>query len=211
VVGVGGVDPSPRIVLERGRTWVFASAVDWPGWCRRGRGDDAAVRTLLDYAERYGRVVGEGFSPGEPTVIAVVRGTGATDFGALEAPGPWDREALPVTELDRQLGMLESIWAGFEATVAASAPELRKGPRGGGRDRDPIVDHVREAERSYARSIGVRMPPGTPWPEQRTAILERLRSAVAEGTDTKWPPRYFLRRTAWHVLDHAWEIEDKQP
>jgi hypothetical protein len=23
------------------------------------------------------------------------------------------------------------------------------------------------------------------------------------------PPRYAIRRIAWHVLDHAWEIEDK--
>ena len=25
----------------------------------------------------------------------------------------------------------------------------------------------------------------------------------------RWSPRYFVRRVAWHALDHAWEIEDR--
>ena len=25
----------------------------------------------------------------------------------------------------------------------------------------------------------------------------------------RWPARYFVRRLAWHILDHAWEIEDR--
>jgi hypothetical protein len=25
----------------------------------------------------------------------------------------------------------------------------------------------------------------------------------------RWPARYYVRRAAWHVLDHAWEIEDR--
>ncbi len=36
-----------RIYLEIAKRWVFASAVDWPGWSRRGRGEEAAIDTLL--------------------------------------------------------------------------------------------------------------------------------------------------------------------
>lgn len=199
-----------RVALERGRTWVFASAVDWPGWCRRAKGEEAAVQALLDYADRYAPIAGVGFSPGEPTVIGVVPGSASTDFGAPGAAGPWDDEPLAGAELDRQIGLLASCWTAFDAAVAASAAQLRKGPRGGGRDRDAVVDHVRESERSYGRSIGVRVPPRAPWTHQRAAIVEGLRTARAEPRTT-WSPRYFIRRTAWHVLDHAWEIQDKQP
>jgi hypothetical protein len=208
---MGKGDGVLRIGLERGRTWTFASAVDWPGWCRRGTGDDAAVQTLLDHADRYAAVValaGVPFEPGEPTVIGAVAGSGALDFGALDPPQAWDDEPLTGADLDGQRRLLTACWTAFDATVAGSAAELRKGPRGGGRDRDPIVEHVREAERSYVRSIGLRLPPGTPWPDQRDAVLDRLRSNDAATT---WPPRYLVRRAAWHVLDHAWEIEDKQP
>ncbi|MGI8683063.1 MAG: hypothetical protein ACR2JO_13245 [Mycobacteriales bacterium] len=89
----------------------------------------------------------------------------------------------------------------------ASAPaELRKGPRGGGREWDAIADHVREAERSHGRTVGVRPSPGTAWPERRAAVSAALRNGVPDGS---WPARYAVRRFAWHVLDHAWEIEDK--
>lgn len=42
-----------RVSLELGKRWVFATALDWPGWCRRGKGEQAAIDTLLDYAGRY--------------------------------------------------------------------------------------------------------------------------------------------------------------
>jgi hypothetical protein len=100
--------------------------------------------------------------------------------------------------------VLRHCWDAFDAAVAVATPQLAKGPRGGGRDRDAIVDHVREAERSYGRKVGVRVPPRTPWAEQRTALLEGLRAPQGP-----WLPGYAVRRIAWHVLDHAWEIEDK--
>lgn len=81
-----------------------------------------------------------------------------------------------------------------------------QGPRGGGRDRDAIVDQVREAERSYGRKVGPRVPPRTPWEEQRRILASARRAGAPDGS---WPARYAVRRFAWHVLDHAWEIEDK--
>jgi hypothetical protein len=25
----------------------------------------------------------------------------------------------------------------------------------------------------------------------------------------RWTPRFYVRYSAWHILDHAWEIEDR--
>jgi len=192
--------------MELGKRWVFATALDWPGWSRRGTGEEAAVETLLTYAERYATVAGPSFLPGEVDIVGRVPGTGATDFGVPDARGPWDDEPLGEAEAERLIGLLSSCWLAFDGIAAYAPVELRKGPRGGGRDRDGIVDHVRESERSYGRSIGVKVPPGTPWDEQRAALTAALGAGAPGG---RWPVRYAIRRIAWHVLDHAWEIEDK--
>jgi hypothetical protein len=195
-----------RVYLETGKTWTFAAAVDWPGWCRRGKGEQGALDVLASYAPRYAAVAGRGFAPGELEVIGRVPGTATTDFGAPDGRGPWDDEPLPPAEADRLTGLLEASWRTFDDVVAGAPEQLRKGPRGGGRDRDAVVDHVREAERAYGRKIGVRLPPRMPWAEQRPAVAAALRAGTAAGS---WPARYALRRFAWHVLDHAWEIEDR--
>jgi hypothetical protein len=190
------------VYLEAGRKRVFACAVDWPGWARSGRTEDAALEALLAYAPRYALVV-PGFTPGDLRVVGRLPGTATTDFGAPDARGPWDDQPV---DLDRLAGLLERCWAAFDAGVAGAPVSLRKGPRGGGRDRDAIVDHVREAERSYGRTVGVRVPPRTPWPEQRAALAAAV---CARPTGTAWPVPYHVRRTAWHVLDHAWEVETR--
>jgi hypothetical protein len=195
-----------RVVLELGRTWVFASALDWPGWCRRGKGEEAAIDALLDYADRYAEVAGPGFAPGGVEIVGRLPGTSTTEFGAPDARGEWDSEPLDAAEASRFAGLLEASWRRFDEVVAGAPDELRKGPRGGGRDRDGIADHVREAERTYGRKFGVRVPPRTPWEEQRAALVEGLCAAEPEGA---WPVRYAFRRCAWHVLDHVWEIEDR--
>ncbi len=196
-----------RVYLETGRTWTFAAAVDWPGWCRRGRGEEGALDALLAYADRYAAVAGTALAVGEPEVIARVPGTATTDFGAPDVPAPGDEEPLAGAELARHLELLDAGWACFDAVVAAAPPTLRRGPRGGGRDRDAIVAHVREAERSFAARIGPRVPPRTAWPGQRASV----RAALAAGAPgARWPARYALRRIAWHALDHAWEIEDRR-
>lgn len=197
---------STRVYLETGKTWTFACAVDWPGWCRRGKGEQAAIETLLDYAPRYRRVVGSRWTPGEITIVGRIPGDATTDFGAPHSIGTWDHEPLPDADRRAQVKLLQRAWDYFDDVFASAPAELRKGPRGGGRDRDKIADHVREAERAYASKAGVRVPPRTPWPEHRDLILTGLRSDAAEA---RWPFRYVLRRTAWHVLDHAWEIEDR--
>jgi hypothetical protein len=196
-----------RVALEEGKIWVFASALDWPGWCRRGRGDEAALEALDAYRGRYALVAGPSFAPDVAfEVIGRVPGNATTDYGAPGTPGPWDAEELPAEEADRLVGLLEESWRYFDRVVASAPPTLRKGPRGGGRDRDGMVRHVREAERGYGSKGGWRLAPRTPWEEQRATISASLRSGTVE---TRWPARYTVQRCAWHVLDHAWEIEDK--
>ena len=111
-----------RVGLEIGPRWVFASALDWPGWCRRGKGEQAALDVLLDYADRYAAVAGSGFGPGDLRVVGQVPGNKITDFGAPDVQGPWDSEALPADEADRLTRLLEACW-GYLDPVAAAAPE----------------------------------------------------------------------------------------
>jgi len=195
------------VYVEQGRTWTFACAVDHPGWARRGKGEQAALEELLAHADRYAAVV-PGPVPGELHVVGRLPGTATTDFGAPDAIGPWDQAPLAAGEADRLADALGHCWAAFDRAVVAFAPELRRGPRGGGRDRAEIAAHVQESERSDGRAYGVRVPPRTPWPEQRAVIDAAVRSGAPGGS---WPLRYAVRRSAWHVLDHAWEVEDKQP
>jgi hypothetical protein len=196
-----------RIYLETGKRWVFAGAVDWPGWCRRGKSEEAALDTLLEYASRYSKAVRVAVPTGSVEVLGrVATRSGMADFGAPGAVGPWDNEPLSARELGRHLGLLEASWAYLDGAAAVSPAELRKGPRGGGRDREAMLKHVQEAERAYAPKVGCRVPPRTPWDEQRTMIVAGLRAAPA---DSAWPVRYTIRRLAWHILDHAWEMEDR--
>lgn len=209
-----------RVVLEVGAKRVFASALDWPGWCRVGRSEDTALAALDDYRARYARVAaaaGVPFRPDPPyDVVERVRGDATTDFGAPGVVAAADAEPLTAAQARRQVALLRAAWAELDR-LGREAPEvLRKGPRGGGRDRDAVVAHVTEAERSYARKVGVRHGP---FPAGDRAALEALRaelSAVLAGArggeppvDRGWPARYALRRITWHVLDHVWEIEDR--
>ncbi len=210
-----------EVVVEVVPTRAFASAVDWPGWCRSGRTPHEALRGLAAYADRYAvvaRSAGTGFtvaSADELDVVDETPGDATTGFGAPARAAPTDSRDLTAAEADRQVRLLRACWDALDR-LAAEAPEhLRKGPRGGGRDRDEVIEHVREAERSYARRIGVRHPPYHGDPAAVAALrgeVEQVLRACRAGApvvEKGWPPRYFLRRAAWHVLDHVWEIEDK--
>ena len=112
------------------------------------------------------------------------------------------------------LALVGAAWAVFDDVVAAAPAELRKGPRGGGRDRGKIVAHVVNAEAAYIRQLGLKASTAgqeVPAPTWRDDVLATLRKARDGGPlkERGWPPRYAARRIAWHVLDHAWEIEDK--
>ena len=202
-----------RVLLESGRSKTFASALDWPGWCRWGKGDEGALDALECYADRYREVTrraGVRFPAAVSLdVVDRVPGDATTDFGAPSVASTLEAEPLRAADLGRQVRLLQAWWAALDELALAAPAELRKGPRGGGRDRDAIVDHVAEAERAYARKIGVRHPPFRARGDvaaMREAIAASLLASDAEGS---WSPAYFIRRSAWHVLDHVWEIEDK--
>jgi len=195
-----------QVYVEAGTSSAFAVALDWPGWCRRAKNAHAALEVFEEYRGRYTAAIGGAPPEGPFEVIGTLDGNRTTDFGAPDARGPWDDDPPSGRELARQVDLLGDAWAYFDGVVAAAPEALRKGPRGGGRDRDQVVAHVIEAERAYCSKIGTRVPPRTPWDEQRAAVTGAL-LAGAEGGG--WPVGYALRRLAWHVLDHAWEIEDK--
>ena len=200
------------VVIETGSRRVFASALDWPGWSRAGKSEEAALEALLDYADRY-RPVAERAGLRLPKrldleVVERVKGNATTDFGAPGMSAAAERRRLTATAAGKQAAAVEAAWATL-ADVAATAPaSLRKGPRGGGRDRDAVVQHVTEAEKAYASKIGLR---ASQQDDLRAAILDVL-GAAGDGGELKpggWTSRYAARRIAWHALDHAWEIEDR--
>lgn len=201
-----------RIYLELGSKRVFACSLDWPGWCRVDRTEELAIGRLMDYAERYRPVAeraGLAFEPGDPQVVEHVKGGPTTDFGAPQAQPEADLEPVPAEVATRDVKLMKAAWELFDETVAASPEALRKGPRGGGRDRTKMAEHVTEAERGYARSVGVRHPPYKSVADRDAmrADLVRIFERPHEG---KWAPRYAVRRVIWHVLDHLWEMEDRR-
>jgi len=208
-----------RVCVELGRKRAFASALDWPGWCRSGRDEQAALDALADHARRYRAVAKQArvaFPAGELTVVERLPGTATTDFGAPDRPAAAEAKPLTAAEARRMNSLVASAWAVFDGVVESAPASLRKGPRGGGRDRDPMVDHVLAAEHAYARKLGVRVTQPHPGDTvqiatMREAILAALTSATAGRplVDRGWLPRYAARRIAWHVLDHAWEMENR--
>lgn len=185
---------------------MFAVALDHPGWARRARSDAAALETLAAYAPRYGAVAGVDLGGVDLEVVGEVAGGSGTDFGVIAGPGPWDEEPTTPAELEGFAGLLERSWTAFDALAAAAPAELRKGPRGGGRDTAEVVAHVEDGERGYSPKAGVRLPGSTPWRDRRAAVTAALRSGCPDG---RWPARYVARRFTWHVLDHLWEIQDR--
>ena len=210
------------VVLEVGAKKVFAVAVDWPGWCRAGRTEELALEALEEYARRYLEVAeraGVRF-PASATaafeVVERVTGDATTDFGAPGKVADSDAERLTAARARRQAALVGAAWDVFDRIAAVTPPALRKGPRGGGRDRDKMIDHVLSTEAAYARKIGVKHPPPA---RSDTIAIKVLRddilavlSRAGEGTPPVprgWPPRYAARRIAWHALDHAWEMQDR--
>lgn len=209
---------------------VFAGALDWLGWCRSGRDEDGALAALVAYGSRYRAAMGSATAglavPTGASALEVVErltGNGGTDFGVPTLAPSADERPVDDAELDRLVRILEASWAAFDkAAAAASGVALRKGPRGGGREVDAMVAHVMESDRAYVASLGgsYRKPrdadAAAEAPILREAIVGTLAARVrgerlppTRRTSPDWLPRYFVRRSAWHALDHAWEIEGR--
>jgi len=205
--------------IETGNKVVFASAVDWPGWARKAKSEDEAVESLLAYGPRYASAIASarlGFKvPKSMRVVERVKGGSGTDFGVLSISPKADDRPVSAKELRRQIKLLRASWATFDAMAKKHArKKLRTGPRGGGRDLRKMTGHVFEADVSYLSCIGAKYK-GSDMDELREAFLRRLEAHWrGEPLENKrrtppWTVRYCVRRSAWHALDHAWEIEDR--
>ena len=197
---------------------VFASAADWPGWTRAGKDEKSALEALAAAAPRYAPVAKAArtaFVPGGSLdVVERLPGNATTDFGAPGAIAKAESKRLTKKQAGRLSALVAASWTVFDRVVENAPASLRKGPRGGGRDRDEIVEHVLDAETMYARKLGLRLKPpaasdSAAIREFRNAIVAGLRAGTKGVTEGGWPARYVARRMAWHVLDHAWEIEDR--
>ena len=215
------------VCLEVTPKQAIASALEWPGWCRAGRDEGAALEALASYAGRYAPVAAHA-GAGFPATVAFevverVPGGPATAFAAPECRRPFpqitaevERAAVAPAAARRLAGLVSAAWAAFDQIAAASPAELRKGPRGGGRDRDQIIGHVIGADTAYARKLGVKHKQPATGDTAATALLREAIAAVlgapSNGSPVVpggWTPRYTARRIAWHVLEHAWEMQDR--
>lgn len=210
-----------RIAEEVGAKKAFAWAIDWPGWARSGKTAEAAREAMLAYASRYAVVVKAAklemprLDDGTEVADSVTGGSG-TDFGVPSAITDADRRRVTAADAERIAALVAASWTVFDRVAAASPASLRKGPRGGGRDRDKMIGHVLEADHAYARELGIRLPEAHLGDDaairaERDAVLDLLRQPSDGGplADRKWTQRYAARRIAWHALDHAWEMEDR--
>ncbi len=208
---------------EVGSKKTFCWAIDWPGWARAGKDPDLARDALVAYRPRYATVAAQASLdfPDELTaeqldlVESVPGGTG-TDFGVPSAIVESDRRPVDGDQAERLARLVEAAWVLLDRVAATAPAGLRKGPRGGGRHTAKMVGHVIEADRAYARELGIRLPRASTDGRdavavERRAMLEVLRrpSDGSPLADRTWTARYAARRIAWHALDHAWEIEDR--
>ena len=201
-----GLAGKTRVYIETGAKKTFASAADWPGWARPGKDEAGALANLAAYAPRYAPVarLAKVDFPKDVSSFTVVerqKGDASTDYGVPHKPAEDEGRRMTPKEVERMVALMAACWEYFDRVASKAPKTLRKGPRGGGRDTDAIVEHVLGAELEYGKAIGLRLKQ-----PDRKALLE---SFSKPNRTERWPVRYAVRRTAWHALDHAWEIEDR--
>lgn len=225
---IGGIMKNHiRVMLEIGPKGkkVVAVAADWPGLERGAKTEDDAIERLLSYVPRYAKVAKlAGMEAGIATVpvVDVVErypGKGSTDFWGISfAFSSIDQQAMSDEELERNLTLMKASWAYFDEVRLRVSAELQKGARGGGRDRDQIVRHTFANEQDWVKKLGVIVPDEAMLTDGgRNAHRDDYCNAIREyhaqgkmaGKVAKWPLHYLIRHTAYHTLDHAWEMEDK--
>ncbi len=220
-----------RLTLEIGPKGkkVAAVAPDWPGLERGAKTEEEAVERLRVYFLRYSQVAklaemnAEFDAIQNVDVVEQYPGTGSTDFWGISfAFSSIDKQAMSDDELEREMKLMQACWAFFDDVRGRVSAEMRKGPRGGGRDRDRIVRHTLAAEQDWAKGVGVAMEVVTSdgvvgMDEEvkayRAAYCQAIRDYHSQGkmagNVAKWPLRFLIRHTAFHTMDHAWEMEDK--
>jgi hypothetical protein len=215
-----------RTVLERGPKGkkAVAFAVDWPGWSRGAKTPELALEMLESYRPRYRPIavaagMADEFDAAGPLDVVEDRvGTGSTDFWGISfSPSGLEREPMDDAEIDRKIGLLRACWGFFDEVAARVSVEMRKGPRGGGRDRDRIIRHtIRVESEEFAKRLGLRVPEeGALTPKglrgHRETYVATMRTYNAgEGKRMRsWNLPFLIRHSGFHTMDHAWEMEDK--
>jgi len=216
-----------RTVIERGPKGkkAVAFSLDWPGWSRGARSAEDALGTLEAYRQRYRPIaalagLAGAFDAAGPLEVVEDRvGTGSTDFWGISfTPSSTERGLLGAADLDRRIALLQACWTYFDGVAAHVSREMRKGPRGGGRDRDRIIRHtIRTESEDFARHVELRIPEeGALAPDAlrgyRQAYVAAIRACNAGQvcrSMRSWTLPFLIRHSAYHTLDHAWEMEDK--
>ena len=220
-----------QVFLEISNKKTFCGAIHWPGWCRSGRDEESALGAMVDYGIRYAQVLQVKdikfqvpLDASDLNVTERHTGNATTDFGAPAAILEADQEPMDASDFERLINILQACWEAYDrAWKFAFGKELRKGPRSGGRDLKSVAKHVLEADRSYMKRLGWKFKQEEPVMhlsdvniQTQQAFIEALEAAQNGGLPERgprggviWPLSYFIRREAWHVLDHAWEIEDR--
>ena len=216
-----------RTVTEHGtkdkRSVAFS--LDWPGWSRGAKTADLALETLESYRERYRPIavlagMADEFDAAGPLEVVEDRvGTGSTDFWGISfSPSSTEHGPMDEAELERKIRLLQATWAFFDGVAARVSPEMRKGPRGGGRDRNRIIRHViRNESEDFAKQVGLVIPEeGALTPDglrrHRETYVAAIRDYNAGRIEQRKRPlslAWLIRHSAFHTLDHAWEMEDK--
>ena len=211
------------VTIEHTPKKAFVTAADWPGWSRSGKTEELALETLAAYARRYAVVAdaADRRFTATPTVddfeiVERHEGSSGTEFGVPSRPTDHDGRPTDAEEAARLADLVEAAWANFDRVAVAAPEELRKGPRGGGRNSSKIIGHVMESDAAYAHEIGIKVrefaiADRPAIDAMRAAMLDVLRAARGGEplAGRRWPARYAAHRIAWHALDHAWEIEDR--
>ena len=103
----------------------FRCALDWPGWCRSAKNEEAALEALAVYVPRYAHVaelagasfpatVGDAFD-----VVERLPGNATTDFGAPAMFAAADSEPVAKERAGRFAALLRASWTCFDGVLAA--------------------------------------------------------------------------------------------
>jgi len=216
-----------RTVIEHGPKGKrsVAISIDWLGWERGAKTAELAVQALESYRERYQPIAAlagmesEFDAAGPLDVVEEKVGPGSTDFWGISfAPSAAEQEPMTTADLERRITLLQACWQYFDRVAARVSPEMRKGARGGGRDRDRIISHVIRVEsEDFARRVGLQLPEGAAlepgaldrYRQDYVDAMRAYNAGEVKGHMLTWNLPFLIRHSAYHTLDHAWEMEDK--
>ncbi len=218
------------VALEVGSSRrVFAQALDWIGWCRAGKDEETALHQLVIAGPRYAPVAARAGLPFTiPAsfeafeVVERVPGNATTDFGAPAVLLEADQQPLTGADIEKLTSLLTACWSTFDDVFLSIPAELRSKKPEKGRSPDAMRLHLLEADLMHLSGFGpaYKHPDPARMTEQeaevREQILAGLRAVprdVAPVLRRKagfvWTPRFATRRSAWHALDHAWELQGR--